>query len=152
VAVDNLTAKLNGASVPGTLLAYLAGARPSYRVAARVKGLGWQSGRLDADGTLETAGTGAQLLANLKADGSFAGTALDFGQGPWRHSSGTFSLAWSPAGLILTNLSLRAEDETYTGHGSVQDDGRLLVILSNGTREMRLVGPLAKLHVDEAAR
>jgi hypothetical protein len=152
VALDNLTAKLNGASVTGTLLANLAGARPSYRVAARVKGLGWQSGRLDADGTLETAGTGAQLLANLKADGSFAGTALDFGQGPWRHSSGTFSLAWSPAGLILTNLSLRAEDETYTGHGSVQDDGRLLVILSNGTREMRLVGPLAKLHVDEAAR
>jgi hypothetical protein len=47
---------------------------------------------------------------------------------------------------------LNAEDETYTGHGTVQDDGRLLVILSNGTREMRIVGPLAKLHVDEAVR
>ncbi len=152
VALDNFTAKINGASVTGTLLANLAGPRPAYRFAARVKGLGWQSGKLDADGTLQTAGTGAQLLANLKADGSFAGTALDFGQGPWRHSSGTFSLAWSPSGPSITNLSLRAEDETYTGHGSVQDDGRLLVILSSGAREMRIVGPLAKLKVEEAAR
>jgi hypothetical protein len=152
VILDNFTAKIHGAPLTGTLFANLAGPRPAYRFAAGVKGLAWQSGKLDADGTLETAGTGSQLLANLKADGSFAGTALDFGQGPWHHSSGTFSLAWSPSGPTLTNLSLNAEDETYTGHGTVQDDGRLLVILSNGTREMRISGPLAKLHVDEAVR
>jgi hypothetical protein len=152
VALDNFTAKINGALVAGTLFANLAGPHPAYRFAASVKGLGWQSGKLDADGTLQTAGTGSQLLANLRADGAFAGTALDFGQGPWRHSSGTFSLSWSPTGLILSDLSLKTEDETYTGHGTVQDDGRLLVILSNGTREMRIVGPLAKLHVDEAVR
>jgi hypothetical protein len=152
VILDNFTAKIHGVPLTGTLFANLAGPRPVYRFAAGVKGLAWQSGKLDADGTLETAGTGTQLLANLRADGTFAGTALDFGQGPWRHSSGTFSLSWSPSGPTLTNLSLNAEDETYTGHGTVQDDGRLLVILSNGTREMRIVGPLAKLHVDEAAR
>ena len=152
VALNNLSAKIDGALVSGTLFANLAGARPAYRFAASVKGLGWQSGKLDADGTLETAGIGSQLLANLRADGTFAGTALDFGQGSWRHSSGTFSLSWSPTGPVLSDLSLNAEDETYTGHGTVQDDGRLLVILSNGTREMRIVGPLAKLHVDEAVR
>jgi hypothetical protein len=152
VALDNFQCKIAGAPLSGTLLANLTGPAPVYRFTARVKGLGWQSGKLDADGTLETAGTGAQLLANLKADGSFTGTALDFGQGAWRHSSGTFSLAWAPTGLTLTNLSLSAEDETYTGHGTAQDDGRLLVILSNGTREMRIIGPLAKLHVDEAVR
>ncbi|MGP8244508.1 MAG: hypothetical protein ACLQVN_08305 [Bryobacteraceae bacterium] len=152
VALDNFQAKFAGAPITGTILANLAGPSPAYRFAAHVKGLAWQSGKLDADGTLETAGTGSQLLTNLKADGSFAGAALDFGQGPWRHSSGIFSLSWSPAGPTLTNLSLQAEDETYTGHGNVQDDGRLLVILSNGTREMRIVGPLAKLHVDEAVR
>ena len=62
-------------------------ARPFDKLAAKAKGLDWQGGKLDADGTLETSGTGSQLLANLKSEETFTGAALDFGTpDPWRGS------------------------------------------------------------------
>jgi hypothetical protein len=61
--------------------------------------------------------------------------------------SGSASLAWSPR-LHLTGLTLKMEDETYTGSGSTLDDGRLVILLSNGSKEMRMTGTLAKLKVE----
>ena len=52
------------------------------------------------------------------------------------------------ANLRLEDLTLRTEDETYTGTGAVQEDGRLLVVLTNGAKEMRMTGTLAKLTVE----
>jgi hypothetical protein len=49
-------------------------------------------------------------------------------------------------------LSLRAEDETYTGRGATQDDGRLLIVLNNGSKEMRMTGTVAALKVDTESR
>ena len=49
-------------------------------------------------------------------------------------------------------MSLRTEDETYTGRGATQDDGRLLILLTSGAKEMRMSGTLAKLKVEEAAK
>jgi hypothetical protein len=151
VDFDGIQAKLDRAAITGKLAVSLRTARPSYKLTAKVKGLDWQAGKLDADGTLETSGTGRQLLANLKSEGTFTGTALDFGTlEAWRSISGSYTLAWLGAGprLRLTGLNLRTEDETYTGRGATQDDGRLVVLLSSGTREMRMSGTLAKLKVE----
>jgi hypothetical protein len=52
--------------------------------------------------------------------------------------------------LRLTALNFRTEDETYTGHGATQDDGKMLIVLTNGSRELRLTGPLDRLRVEEA--
>jgi hypothetical protein len=137
--------------ITGKLVISLRTARPSYKLTAKVKGLDWQAGKLDADGTLETSGTGRQLLANLKSEGTFTGAALDFGTlEAWRSISGSYTLAWLGAGprLRLTGLNLRTEDETYTGRGATQDDGRLVILLSSGTKEMRMSGTLAKLKVE----
>ena len=49
----------------------------------------------------------------------------------------------------LTGLALHLEDETYTGSGATGDDGRLVIVLTNGAREMRMSGSLAKLRVEE---
>ena len=49
-------------------------------------------------------------------------------------------------------VSLRTGDETYTGRGATQDDGRLVILLSSGTKELRMSGTLAKLKVEEAAK
>ena len=51
--------------------------------------------------------------------------------------------------LRLTDLSLRTEDEIFTGSGSLEEDGRLLLLLTNGTREMRMSGTLATLKWEE---
>ncbi len=115
IEFDSLQAKLDRAAVTGKLTIGLRGSEPSYRLAAKVKGLNWQSGKVDAEGTLETAGTGKQLLANLTSVAAFTGSALDFGSSPaWKSVTGTCNLAWSPR-LRVTGLSLKTEDETYTG-------------------------------------
>jgi hypothetical protein len=149
VELDGLQAKLDRAAITGRLIVGLRGAQPTYRLAGKVKGLNWQSGKLDAEGTLETSGTGAELLANLKSEATFTGSALDFGAAPpWRTVSGSCNLAWSPR-LHVTDLSLKtAEDETYTGKGSAQEDGKLIILLSNGAKEMKMTGTLTNLKVE----
>lgn len=145
--LDAIQAKFEGALLTGKLGINLRGERPVYELSAKVKGLNWQSGKLDAEGRIETSGTGAELMANLASKGTFTGTALDFGTtAPWRTVSGTYIL--SPRGR-LSDVNLRTEDENYTGRGSTQDDGRLLIFLNNGTREVRMTGTLAKLKLEQ---
>jgi hypothetical protein len=151
VQLEGIQAKLDRAAIAGKLDINLRGSRPAYKLTAKVKGLNWQSGKLDAEGTLETFGTGSQLLTNLTSEGAFAGTALDLGGFvPLRSVAGSYSLAWwqSAPRLRLTGLNLRMDDETYTGRGATQEDGRLIVLLSNGSREMRMTGSLARLKIE----
>ena len=148
VEFQNFQARFDRAAVTGRLTVNLRASRPSYAMAAKVTGFDWQSGKLDAQGTLETSGIGRQLLANLRSDGAFAGTGLDFGPpGPFRTATGAYTLAF-PQGaprLRLTTLNLRTDDEAFTGRGSTQDDGRLLIVLTDGSREVRMSGLLGKL-------
>lgn len=155
VEVDGLQARMAGANVTGRLVIGLRGIRPSYHAALKLQGLSWESGKLDAEGTLDSSGTGAQLLANLTSQGFFVGSALDFGApGPWRAVSGNYNLRWSPSAprLHITSLSLRNAEETYTGSGATQDDGKMIILLTNGTREVRVTGPLEKLRVEEPGK
>ncbi len=152
VELDGLQARLDNAAISGKLAINLRGSRPVYKLTGKLKGVNWQSGKVDADGTLETSGTGAQALANLTADFAFSGSALDFGGlSPWRSVTGNASLAWSPR-LHLTGLSVKAEDETYTLRGTTLEDGRLVILLANGDRQMRMTGTLAKLKVEDTGR
>lgn len=153
--LDGIQARLDRAAVTGKLAANLRGRLPAYKLTARLRGLEWQSGKLDAEGTVETSGIGRQLLANLASEGTFTGSALDFGGlAQWRSVSGSYHLAWFQAAprLRLTGLNLRTDDEVYTGQGATQDDGRLVILLTNGSREMRMSGPLAKLKVEEPVK
>jgi len=155
VEFEGIQARLDRAAITGQLAVNLRSARPSYKLTAKVKGLDWQAGKLDAEGTLETSGSGKQLLANLTSEGSFTGVALDFGTAEaWRSISGSYNLAWPQTAprLRLTGLNLRTEGETYTGRGATEDDGRLVIVLTSGSKEMRVSGTLAKLKVEEAAK
>jgi hypothetical protein len=154
-SLQGIEARFNRAALSGALAVNLRGAVPAYQFRGKLSGLNWQSGKLDASGTFQTSGTGLRLLANLKSEGTFSGTGLDFGTlAPWHAASGAYALAWAQTAprLRLTDLRLQTEDETYTGRGATQDDGRLLIQLTNGLREMRMSGGLASLKVDESAR
>jgi hypothetical protein len=150
VELDDLQAKLEHANISGRLAINLHNDRPSYKLTGKVKGMNWQSGKLDAEGTVETFGTGRQVLANLTSEGTFNVQAPDFGAvPPCRSVSGSATLAWSPR-LRLTGLNLKMEDEIYTGSGATNDDGRLVILLSNGSKEMRITGSLAKLKIEDS--
>jgi len=146
-----LQASLDQAAVAGRLAVNLRGTRPAYKFTGTVKGMPFQSGKVDAKGTLETSGVGLQVLANLTSGGTFTGTNVDVGAlNPCRTISGQYALTWSQAlpRLRLTALNLRTADETFTGSGATQDDGRLVVLVTNGTKEMRMSGPLAKVRIE----
>jgi hypothetical protein len=76
---------------------------------------------------------------------------------PWQGSQVAVEGTLRTSGIgpqVLTNihlvdLSLRTDDGIYVGRGAMQDDGRLLVVLTNGAREMRMTGSLASLKLDE---
>jgi hypothetical protein len=151
VQLEAIQATLDHAAITGKMDVNLRGSRPNYKLTAKVKGMRWQSGKVDADGTMETFGTGMQLLTNATAEGSFSGAAIELGTlPPLRSVAGVYSFSWWQAGprLLLTGLNLRTEDETYTGRGATQDDGRLVILLTNGAKEMRMSGTLAKLKVE----
>ncbi len=151
VQLEGIQAGLDSAVLTGKLDVNLRGSRPNYKLTSKVKGMSWQSGKVDADSTVETFGTGMQLLTNATAEGRFSGAAIDLGTlPPLRSVAGVYNFSWWQAGprLRLTGLNLRTEDETYTGRGATQDDGRLVILLTNGAKEMRMSGTLAKLKVE----
>jgi stage V sporulation protein SpoVS len=126
--------------------------RPSYRLTGAVKGLIWQSGKVDAEGFVEASGAGAQLLATLNAEGKFSGEGVDLGVQPaWQSVSGAFRVTWAGGAprLRFTDLELAAGDDDYTGRGGTAEDGRLILLLTDGTREVRATGTLARLKVEE---
>lgn len=150
--LDSVQAKIDRAAVTGRLTVNLRGPRPSYRFTGKVKGLGWQSGKLDAEGVVDASGTGGDLLARLTSEGKFSGVALDVGAAaPLASFSGGYRLTWSDAAPSwqFTGLTVRTEDETYTGRGLTQQDGQLVIQLTNGTKEMRMTGTLAGLRMEE---
>lgn len=152
VQFEDLQATLDKATITGEMAVNLRGTRPSYRLDAKVKGLNWQAGKLDGLGVVETSGTGLQLATNLTAEGTFTGSGLDFGGLTGRAVSGNYSLAWGLTAprLRLAGLNLRSDGATYGGRGVTQDDGRLVVTLTDGVKEVRLSGPWDKLKVEEA--
>ena len=155
VELTGIQARVENGSVTGALAVNVRGARPAYRLVSRVRAMDCRSGKVDTETVLETAGTGADLLENLRAEGTFNGRALEMASlPPVKSVSGSYKFAWSRKAprLLLTDLQLATGTEVFTGRGATQDDGRLLVQLSNGSREMRVSGSLAQLHVDETPR
>jgi hypothetical protein len=152
VQFEDLQAKLDKTAISGALVVNLRGTRPTYRLDANVKGLNWQAGKLDGLAAVETSGTGLQLVTNLTAEGTFTGSGLDFGGLTGRSVSGSYSLAWglTTPKLRLTGLNLRSDSGIYAGQGGTLDDGRLVVTLTDGTREVRVSGPWDKLKVEDA--
>jgi hypothetical protein len=151
VQLDAMQARLDDALVSGKLDVNLRGSRPNYKFDAKVKGLPWQGGDLNLEAAVDTFGTGTQLLTNLNAQGVFSGTNFELaGLAPLRTAAGTYNLSWWQSGprLRILALNLRTDEETYTGRGATQDDGRLVVLLTSGGKEMRMTGTLAKLRIE----
>jgi hypothetical protein len=151
VLFEDLQGKFDKATITGSLAVNLRDTRPTYRLDARVKGLNWQAGKLDGQGIVETSGTGLQLATNLTADGTFTGAGFDFGGFMGRAVSGNYNLAWGITAprLRLASLNVRSDDDIYTGQGATQNDGRLVVVLTDGSKEVRVSGPWDKLKMEE---
>jgi hypothetical protein len=154
VVLADVTGGLQNGTVSGRLTIDLRGNDPVYRLAGQMKSVEWNGGTFDAEAALDTRGTGLALLTNLRSDGSFTGQSFE--EAPLNQFdsvSGCYALQWAtPAPrLRFTDLKMATGDELYLGRGAVQDDGRLLIQVSNGSRQLSMSGTLARLQLDESA-
>jgi hypothetical protein len=152
VEIADIRAQVNGGRVTGMLAVNLRGGRPVYHMEAHSKGVDWKSGKLDAEIAAESSGTGVDLLAHLHSTGTFAARGVEMEDLPDLESvTGAYDLVWAQPGLLwrFTDLQLVSGDETYTGQGATQMDGRLLIQLSSGNKEMKMSGTLAELRLDQ---
>jgi hypothetical protein len=148
----DIRASLEGGRVTGILAVSLRGSRPTYRLQARARGIEWKSGKVDAETVLESSGTGVELLSGLHSSGTFVARGLEMDALPdLGDVSGAYDLVWARMAPLVhfTDVQLVSGDETYTGQGATQPDGRLQFQFTSGSKEMRMSGTLAELRVDQ---
>ncbi len=136
----NLRWKLDGAEGSGKLAVLFTGASPRYRLTGQAANLDWRDGKLAFDGSLTANGGGAALLSSASANGNFTAAGVLLAPGARFDSiSGSFQLdpgAEEPK-LTLEDLQASLGPETFTGRGSSQPDGRILLDLNSVTRQLR---------------
>jgi hypothetical protein len=154
LVLDEIQGGMETGTISGRLTADLRGASPIYHLFSRLKSVTWNGGTFDAEAALDTSGTGAALAANLRSQGSFTGQSFeDEPLDQFDSVSGCYAFAWAKSGprLRFTELQMSTGGELYLGRGALQDDGRLLIQVSNGTRQLSVTGTLARLQLDESA-
>ncbi len=130
VQLSGLETQFADAAFKGAAKVHLAGRQPRYEVTGKAVGFAWHGGTIGADGTLTTSGTGAALLGNMRAQGSFDGRNLD----DYDSVTGTFEWTWdarSPK-LRLPTLVMKSGTDTYQGSGEMGDNGQLKRVQNTG--------------------
>ncbi|HKW99070.1 MAG TPA: hypothetical protein VJN43_15120 [Bryobacteraceae bacterium] len=150
----DITGDFQNGSITGRLTVDFRGNEPAYRLASRWKSVDWAGGKFDGEAVLDTHGTGPALLANLSSEGSFS--AQDFDAAPldqFQSVSGCYVFEWAKPvpKLRFTELEMSTGSELYLGRGALNDEGRLLIRVSNGSRELNVTGTLAQMQMDEGA-
>lgn len=153
VHFTGLQGNLEDVALNGTATVSLAQRQPRYDMTGTAAGLLWRSGRLEAEGTLTTSGTGLELLSNLKAEGKFIGKNLDLtpvvaaeGNAVWDRIDGSFEWAWNARNprLKLGDLTMTSAGNTFQGTAETQSDGQILLKATDGTRQIQASGALLK--------
>ncbi len=147
VSCTALTGRVAEAPFTGGVAIHLAGRQPRYEITGSLSGFAWQGGTLTAKGVLKTSGMGADLLSNLKAEGTFTGRKLEVTPlNPWDSVEGKFDFAFANATprLHLSTLTIQSAGTKWTGAAETQDSGQMVVKVADGTRHMEASGALLR--------
>jgi hypothetical protein len=148
VDIPEISAHWGDALVTGHLTANLRRAAPVYRLNARFQSVNWMGGPWTGRGVLQTSGTGAELLRNLRLEGAFQGRSVALApEAEFTSFSGRCLLAMMDGlpRFRLTDLEAVAGDGSYKGKGATGEDGRIHFELTDGHKQMR-VATLAPFH------
>ncbi|HTR39854.1 MAG TPA: AsmA family protein [Bryobacteraceae bacterium] len=153
ITVSNLDCQLNEMHATGTLSVDLSKGLPAYQLSGTVENLDYHSGQLDIDGELATSGLGADLLINLRSSGTFEGRDIVLAPDTeMRQISGSYGVMASSGlpRLLLTGVQVSQGADTLSGQGSSQPDGRIVLELASGRKQVRLTGMLLPANPDPA--
>ena len=141
------SAAFKGTAFKGITSIHLAQRQPIYEIEGRLTGLPWRSGTIDAEGLLTTSGTGTDLFTHMRAKGSFEGQEIDLAPVDTYDSvAGSFEWTWDVRNprLRLSQLVMKTGDATYLGSAETQDNGQLVLKISDGTRNIQAAGALLR--------
>ena len=151
IEATDLAAQFGSGSLAGRLNANLRGSQPLYRMSARLRGVAWMDGRWDGHGTIQTSGSGAELLKNLRMDGSFKARSVTLASDMAAQAvsgSFAFSVARGRPFLRVSDLAMTVGDASYKGKGAMGSDGRLYLDFSDGLKQMRVGATLSPFQVE----
>jgi hypothetical protein len=141
-------AKLDDATLAGDLRMDLSGPAPRFRFDGKLEDFAYKGGNLDFAGRIESAGLGLALLSNVHAEGSLRGRGILFSpEAEFRSVTGRFEMKMAQGGphWKLSDLDLIQGGETYSGEGTTQPDGRLVLELASRGRQVRYTGTMFAL-------
>jgi hypothetical protein len=147
VELAALQAGLGGAAFKGITTIHLAQRQPVYEIEGRLTGMPWRSGTIDAEGLLTTSGMGTDLFTHMHAQGSFEGREIDLSPvDAYDSAAGSFEWTWDAHNpkLRLSQLVMKTGDATYLGSAETQDNGQLVLKISDGTRNIQAAGAILR--------
>lgn len=139
VKLSAIQGKVADAALAGELRVDLAGRAPVYHFDGDLNDLPYKGGRVDFKGKISAEGNGPALWASIKADGSLQGRSIAFSpDAEFRRASGHFQLNMTATGprWKLSGLKLIQGNDSFSGEGATQADGRLVLDLSSGGRQV----------------
>jgi hypothetical protein len=148
VTISGIEAKLDDATLAGDLRVDLSGPAPRYSFEGKLEDFAYKGGNLDFNGKIESAGRGLDLLSNVRAEGALRGRGILFSpEAEFRSVTGRFEMkmAQGEPRWKLSDLDLIQGGETYSGEGTTQPDGRLVLELASRGRQVRYTGTMFAL-------
>ena len=114
---------------------------PRYRFEGKLLDIPYKGGKLDLEGSLDASGTAEQLLETARAEGHLRARSIVFS------SDAEFSIAvacfeWQGGRWKLPIVEVTQAGENYIGSGASLSDGKLLLDLAKGSRQIHLAGTL----------
>ena len=139
VKLSAIQGKVADAAFNGELRVDLAGRAPVYGFEGNLADLPYKGGKLDLSGKVSAEGNGPALWASIKADGTLNGRSIAFSPDTeFRRASGRFQMNMTATGprWKLSGLKVTQGNDSLSGEGTTQADGRLVLDLSSGNRQV----------------
>jgi hypothetical protein len=138
VKLLGLAARNSDTELAGEIHVDLNGTAPLYRLDGKLEGLPYQGGTLHLEGVLEAQGFGAVLWDTARGTGTFVGDHVVLApELEFRTMSGNVELA--PGGKFrLSSIQAAQGLDAFSGQGSTQPDGRIVLDLTTGRRQVRV--------------
>ncbi|HTM14791.1 MAG TPA: hypothetical protein VL127_17845, partial [Bryobacteraceae bacterium] len=139
VKLSAIQGKVADAALTGELRVDLAGRAPVYHFDGDLNDLPYKGGRVDFRGKISAEGNGPALWASIKAEGTLSGRSIAFSpDAEFRRATGHFQLNMTATGprWKLSGLKLIQGNDSLSGEGATQADGRLVLDLSSGGRQV----------------
>jgi len=114
---------------------------PQYKFRGSVQNMLWKNGKVDLVGSVETLGSGLDLLLNLRGEGTFQARGIVLSpEQTVRTARGVFGLSITRSGpqFKLSEVQASLGSERFTGDGSTLANGSLQMELASANRTVRV--------------